>query len=246
MIFSECLRNISLLILENLPELQMRKYTLLPSIMACLILTGCGTLWKTTDPIRTSLDQILVSTAAERAAHLLVNDDRGQAIPNLSHHLGKSFIDAKNFKENNVTNFKENTFKSFDELYALQAIRNSFLAAGVVLVDDIKKADTVIEVATGALSTDTNTSLLGIPAMAIPIPLAGNVQIPEILLYKKASNRGLAKFSISLYDAHTGQVKGKPFTTVGTATFDSWEFLLLFKIIDNDLQLPNEYESFNK
>lgn len=202
------------------------------SVMAVLVLnlSGCGTLWKTTAPERTSLDQILVSTAAERAAYLLTSGYQHQTAPDLASNLGKSFIDAKNFKNS-------------DELYALQAIRNSFLSAGVVLVDDVKKADTIIEIATGALSVDNTSSLLGIPAMAIPIPLAGNVQIPEIPLYKKATNRALAKFAIGLYDAHTGKVKGTPFTTVGTATADSWEVLLFFKFMDNDLKLPNQYQS---
>jgi hypothetical protein len=104
----------------------------------------------------------------------------------------------------------------------------------------------VIEVATGALSVDSNNSLVGIPAMAIPIPLAGNVQIPEVPLYKKATHRGLAKFAIGLYDARTGKVKGKPFTALGTATFNDWEVLLFFKFVDNDLQLPQQYESFPK
>ena len=209
----------------------MKKNTYIPVTIAWLALnlSGCGTLWKTTTPSRTSLDQILVSTAAERAAYLLTSGYQRQAATNLDRNLGKSFIDAKNFKSN-------------DELYALQAIRNRFLSAGVVLVDDVKKADTIIEIATGALSVDNTSSLLGIPAMAIPIPLAGNVQIPEIPFYKKATNRALAKFAISLYDARTGKVKGTPFTTVGTATVDSWEILLFFKFMDNDLQLPNQYE----
>ncbi len=194
-------------------------------------LSGCGTLWKTTAPTRTSLDQVMVSTAADRAAYLLTSGYQRQVkAKSLSQNLGKGFIVAKNFT-------------TTDEQYALQAIRNSFLSAGVVLVDDIKKADTVIEVATGALSVDNTSSLVGIPEMGLPIPLAGTLQIPEVPLYKKASNRALAKFSVSVYDAHSGKVKGTPFTTIGTAKVDSWEVLLFFKFMDNDLQMPNQYES---
>lgn len=194
-------------------------------------LSGCGTLWKTTAPPRTSLDQVMVSTAADRAAYLLASGYQRQVkTKDLPRNMGKSLIVAKNFA-------------TTDEQYALQAIRNSFLSAGVVLVDDIKKADTIIEVASGALSVDNTSSLVGIPEMGLPIPLAGTIQIPEIPLYKKATNRALAKFSIGLYDAHSGKVKGTPFTVIGTAKVDSWEVLLFFKFMDNDLQLPNQYES---
>ena len=172
----------------------------------------------------------MVSTAADRAAYLLSSGYQRQVKADLPRNMGKSFIVAKNFT-------------TTDEQYALQAIRNSFLSAGVVLVDDVKKADTIIEVASGALSVDNTSSLVGIPAMGLPIPLAGTLQIPEIPLYKKSSNRALAKFSISLYDAYTGKVKGTPFTTIGTAKVDSWEVLLFFKFMDNDLQLPNQYET---
>ncbi len=203
--------------------------TLLISVLA-VNLSGCGTLWKTTEPRRTALSQVLVSTAAERAATALTTDNNGQVQSNLASGLGKSFVDAKNFKNS-------------DELYALQAIRDSFLAAGIVLVDDVKKADTIIEVATGALSIDNTSSLVGIPAMALPVPLAGNVQIPEVALYKTTNDRGLAKFSISLRDAHTGKVRIKPFTAVGTAFSKSWEVLLFFKFMENDLQLPQQYDA---
>lgn len=210
----------------------MKKYIYCRTITLLLFagLSGCGTLWKTTSPSQTSLDQVMVSTAADRAAYLLTSGYQRQAKTDLPHNLKKCFIVAKNFT-------------STEEQYALQAIRNSFLSTGVVLVDDIKKADTVIEVANGALSVDNTSSLVGIPAMGLPIPLAGTLQIPEIPLYKKATNRALAKFSIAIYDAHSGKVKGTPFTTMGTAKVDSWEVLLFFKFMDNDLQLPNQYES---
>jgi hypothetical protein len=110
----------------------------------------------------------------------------------------------------------------------------------VVLVDDLKEADTIAEVGMGALSVDNTTSLVGIPAMTVPIPLAGNVGIPETSLYKKETNRGLAKFAISLRDTHTGKTRVKSFFTVGTAKVDSWVVLLFFKFITNDMQLPKQ------
>lgn len=208
------------------------------ALLFTLSLTGCGTLWKTTLPTQTALDQILLSTAADRAASLMTTDYQGQIVANLGRNLGKTFIDAKNF---NTLDAKNLSYEN--QQYALHAIRSRFLDAGVVLVDDPTTADTIIEIAVGALSVDNTHSLVGIPAMALPIPLAGNVSIPEIPLYKKETNRGLAKFAINLRDAHSGKAKGKSFFTVGTAKVDSWEVLLFFKFINNDIQLPKQYQS---
>ena len=207
----------------------MKKIALCATVLAVSALSGCGTVWKNTAPTQTSLDQIMVSTAADRAAASLTSHYQKQINADLPRSLGKSFIVAKNF----VTS---------SELYALQAIRNSFLKEGVILVDDATKADTIIEVANGALSIDNTSQLVGIPAMALPIPLAGNVQIPEVSLYKTVTNRGLSKLSAGFYDAHTGKSKGAPITTIGTATVDNWEAFVFLKFIDNDLQLPEEYE----
>lgn len=205
----------------------MTKKTIVTILM--LSVSGCGALWKTTLPNQTALDQILLSTAADRAASLITADQEGRMVPNLGAKLGKTFIETKNFTNEN-------------QQYGLHAIRSCFLDAGVVLVNDLKEADTIIEIATGALSVDNTHSLVGIPAMGLPIPFAGTLNIPEVPIYKKETNRGLAKFSVSLRDARTGKRKAKSFFTVGTAKVDSWEILLFFKFIDNDLQLPKEYE----
>ena len=203
------------------------------TLVLVLTLSGCGTLWQTSLPTQTALDQMLVSTAADRAANLLVMNSQGEAIANLGGSLGKTFIDTKNFNTSEVKN----------QQYALHAIRRNFIDAGVVLVDDPKEVDTIAEVGTGALSIDKTTSLVGMPAITVPIPLAGNVSIPEISLYKKETNRGLAKFAISLRDTHTGKTRGKSFVSVGTAKVDSWVVLLFFKFIANDMQLPKQYKS---
>ncbi|MEY4767494.1 MAG: hypothetical protein RL637_133 [Pseudomonadota bacterium] len=206
--------------------------------IATLSLTACGTLWKTTLPTQTALDQILLSTAADRAANFTHTQPPAVNALTLDASLGKTFIDTKTLKS-------EEKNPRYDELYALHAVRSHFLDAGVTLVDESNQADTIVEVSRGALSVDTNTTLVGIPAMGLPIPLAGKLDIPEIPLYKKTSNRGLAKLGINIRDAKTGKSKQHSFFSVGTANFDSWEILLFFKFIDNDLNLPKEYDSLS-
>lgn len=196
-----------------------------------IALTACGTMWEVTKPERTALEQMLLSTATERAASRLTTDYKGNIVSNLPQSLKKTFIETKDFD-------------GYDKKYAQHAIRRYFLDAGVQLVDDVKQADTIAEIAAGALSIDTTGSLVGIPAMGVPVPFAGQLEIPEIpLIYKKEVNRGLAKFSLSLRDARTGRFKSKSFFTIGTAEFTKTTYLLFFDFVENDLNLPQQYES---
>lgn len=200
-------------------------------LLLVLGLTACGTMWKVTKPDRTALEQMLLSTASERAASRLTTNYQGQVVANLGSRLKKTFIETKNFK-------------SYDTEYALHSIRRYFLDAGVELVDDVKQADTIAEVAAGALSVDTTSTIIGIPAMSLPIPFAGIVETDGIpLIYGKKTDRGLAKFSLSLRDAKTGRVKSKSFFTVGTAEVNTTTYFLFFDVIENDLNLPQQYES---
>lgn len=199
-------------------------------IMPLLIinLTACGTPWKMTPPEQTALDQMLLSTAAERAANISNSDEQGRIINNWNSRLGKTFIDGRSF--------------TYQQQYAVQAVKRYFLDNGVSLVDDIKQADTILEVSSGALSVDNNESFVGIPKLGLPIPLAGQLSIPEVPLYKKETNRALAKFSMSFKDAQTGKEKLKSIAKIGTAQVEKWHIFLLFHFTDNDLNLPKEYK----
>ena len=202
-------------------------------LITALTLSACSTPWKTTSPSQTALDQILISTAADRAASALVSNYDDHA--HVEQNLGRTFIDSKNISSSNS-----------DRQYALNAIRRSFSDANFVLVDDPKEADIIAEVGIGALSTDSASSLLGFPSMSLPIPLVGTVKTPEISILKKESDRGLAKFSISLRDKRTGKSRGKSFCSLGSARVNHWTVLLVFEFTTNDLQLPDYYDSISE
>jgi hypothetical protein len=53
--------------------------------------------------------------------------------------------------------------------------------------------------------------LVGIPSTKVPVPLAGAPNTPEIALFKRELDRGVAKFAITAYDRKTGKLE----TTVG-------------------------------
>lgn len=84
---------------------------------------------------------ILISTAADRASNKFAESEAGKSV--LSSQLGKSYID-------------DTGFENFDSryVYALHSVRRYMMDAGVTLVDKIDEADTIIEVAAGALSID--------------------------------------------------------------------------------------------
>jgi hypothetical protein len=158
-----------------------RSWTLGPVVLAAVLLSGCST-DRETDPQRSATEQLLISTAADRAAASLALD------------IGpgrKAFLDATNFE-------------GLDGKYAIAAIRASLLKQGTRFVGDKKDADTIIEIRSGALSIDKHALLVGIPSWDIPIPLAGQLATPEIALYKSEQQEGIAKFAATAYDAKDG------------------------------------------
>ncbi|MPY69291.1 MAG: hypothetical protein GEU92_04320 [Alphaproteobacteria bacterium] len=152
-------------------------------VLAALALGGC-TSAKESDPARTATEQLLISSAADRAAQRL----------NLGIPPGtKVFVDAANFE-------------GTDGKYAVGAIRDRFLRAGMALVAERKDAAAVVEIRSGALSVDREEFLIGIPDFVIPIPLAGEFTFPEIALYKDAKRRAIAKFAAVGYGAGNGRL----------------------------------------
>ncbi|HWD20548.1 MAG TPA: DUF6655 family protein [Verrucomicrobiae bacterium] len=143
--------------------------------------TGCTTT-KQTEPARAASEQLLLSTAADRAlAKADFSDFAGQKI----------FLDNSNYE-------------SYDSKYVIGAIRDSLSRAGGLLVKTAAEADLIVEARSGGLSIDSSDSLLGIPASGLPIPLAGAVQIPELALYKSEKEFSIAKLALLAYTNKTG------------------------------------------
>jgi hypothetical protein len=182
----------------------------LAALMA-MLLSGCTT-GRQTDPPRTATEQLLISTAADRAAASIALD------------LGperKCFLDATNFE-------------GLDGKYAIAAIRSSLLKKGTRFVGDKKDADTIVEIRSGALSIDKHDTLVGIPSVDIPIPLAGNFGTPEIALYKSEEQEGIAKFAATAYDAKDGRFLGESTPPLGRSKIQR-QVLLIVSWIEDDV-----------
>jgi len=146
-------------------------------LMEILLTSGCTTI-RQTDPPRTATEQLLLSTAADRAIGFVTLDEFARK---------KVFVDAA-------------YFDSYDSKYVLGAIRDALSRAGALLVPDAKSSEITIEPRSGALSTDDKTYLLGIPTLGVPIPLAGTVSIPELALFKSQKQYSTAKFALLAYN----------------------------------------------
>jgi hypothetical protein len=176
------------------------------ALVIALCAGGCAS-QSMTNPPRSATEQLLLSTSADRAlaaADLHIFDGR------------KVFLDTA-------------YFDSYDSKYAIGEIRDALSRAGALLVPDAKSAQIIMEARSGALSTDSDSSLVGIPTLVIPIPFVGPLQIPELAFYKVEPQNAYAKIALLAYanqsDEHiysSGPLLGKAYNKFHEILFISW------------------------
>ncbi len=177
------------------------------------VLAGCGAV-KETFPARSALEQLLISTAADRAVEGLPTEwINGKTI-----HL-------------DVTNLD-----SYDKPYLVQRIRQMVFQSGGRIADDPKDADAVLEVASGALSINKRHYLFGLPSLPLPIPFGGDtLKTPELPILKAIFYRGKAKLLVSSVDPETkGQLVEIPIS-FGNSSAAFWWILGFGPIERSDL-----------
>ncbi|WP_162912915.1 DUF6655 family protein [Rhodospirillaceae bacterium SYSU D60014] len=184
------------------------------------ITAGCsGT--RRTEPSRTATEQLLISAAVD---HALDGLDLG--IPQGT----KLWVDAR-------------YFESIDRDYAVGAIRNHLLREGGRLVNGRAEADAVVEIRSGALSTDRNEMFVGIPSVDLPIPLVENASTPELGILKKNDETGVAKIGMTIYEMKTGALA--PYSPAAPAYGFSdrtrWVVLSLISWTNTDV-MPEDVE----
>ena len=175
--------------------------------LSSLLLAGCAA-ERATSPARTATEELLISSAADRAAEKLA-----EQIPvGLKVLLGTTSV------------------ASVDERYATAAIRDRFMRRGVILVDDKASADMVIEVRTGALSTDERSVSLGTPQIqlpAVPGVASTGIPVPSLSVFKRNQTKATAKFEAIGYDPKTGQLVVATEPQYGHSEKIDWTLLLL-------------------
>jgi hypothetical protein len=154
--------------------------------LVCLLplaaaLCGCHTVRESTPP-RTATEQLLLSTAADNAL-------AGQRFSWLAGK--KTFVEDK-------------YFEGYDKGYAIGLLRERFAASGALLVKAEDKAEVVVEIRSGVLSMDNSERLVGVPAMTVPIPLAGPVTTPEVAFYRCKRSDSVVKIALFAYERPSG------------------------------------------
>ncbi|HEV8390397.1 MAG TPA: DUF6655 family protein [Dongiaceae bacterium] len=182
-------------------------------ILTVLALGACTTV-RESSPQRTATEQLLISTAVDRAVERM-----DLKIPQGT----KVFLDA------------DQLGGSDDGKYAAGAMKDRLLRGGAALVADRGKADAVVEIRAGALSIDDKQTLVGTDTFDVPIPLAGQAKIPEIALYKDKERLGIAKIAAISYSTADGTLIDASGPQFGYSHQDEHTLLLFFSWRSSDL-----------
>ncbi len=143
---------------------------------------SCGTVRETL-PARSATEQLMISTAADRAiAKLPADVVEGKNV----------FIEVKNLD-------------GYDKPYVIERLRKEVSDKKGLLAPAADKADVVFEVASGALSVDKVNFLFGMPELPLPIPSAETFKIPEIPIIKRMKYHSHAKILITVIDPKTNK-----------------------------------------
>jgi len=162
------------------------RFLLLLILPLVLIGPGCGTS-KWTDTRRSATEQLLITDAMDRAVSNL----------DFCALAGKTaYIDTTALGQ--IT----------DSAYLVSCLRQHMLANACLVMGTKEEADYIVEVRAGAVGTDRNEVLYGVPAVNIPsvVPLPGiPSQVPEMPIVKKTDQRAVVKLNVFAYNRTTGR-----------------------------------------
>src|SRR5262245_60891339 len=143
---------------------------------ACLTmaLLGCTTI-KRSDTARTGLEQLLISSAVDRALNRIDwSPIRGAPV----------FVETK-------------YLDCVDKNYIIFSVHQRLLANGCTLVDKAEDSAVTVELGSGAVGTDRQESYLGIPEISMP---SSQVAIPKLAIFTREKAHGTAKIAVLAYD----------------------------------------------
>lgn len=152
------------------------------AVASAVFATGCAST-TTSNTARTGTEQLLISSAIDRAMSTVRFDDfAGTSV----------FVDEK-------------YLDSVDKGYLVGSIRHGILKSGGSIAPAADKADVILEVRSGGIGTDGQESFVGIPAIGIPgLP----IELPEVKVASRNTQMATAKLGFVCYDAKTGASLG--------------------------------------
>jgi hypothetical protein len=142
---------------------------------SCLSAGGCATI-KESDTARTGVEQLLISTAVDRAL------DKVDLRPIAN---GKVYVEEK-------------YLDCTDKNYVLIALHQRLLQQNCTLVAKAEDSDVTLEIGSGGVGTDRHDLFMGIPQ--IPLPPPSPISVPKMTVYERNKAMGTAKLAIVAYD----------------------------------------------
>jgi len=189
------------------------KFMLSGIVATMMVSAGCMS-FRESNTTRTPEEQILLSKAVDYA---LV-----EATP--TGLTGRrTFVDVTNLD-------------CTDKAYVADAVKQKLASKGARIVDKASEAEAVVTVRVGMLATQSGTALVGLPTVKLPAILtSGTLETPEIALFKRATQEGMAKLCLTAYDNDTKELMD---THEGMARthFDRWN--ILFVVNFNRTNVP--------
>lgn len=181
-----------------------RAWRMCCSLVLAVLLTGCGTT-RISDTLRTGTEQLLLSTAIERA----INDMDFSSLNGKAVYFDPQYLKGVS-----------------DEGYIISSMRQRLLAEGALLKANRDDATYVVEARAGTVGTNRQDVLIGIPQVNLPTGalMAGTPSvIPEVPFAKKTQQRGIVKLAAFAYNQETGQAVWQSGTYPITAdSRDTW------------------------
>ncbi len=179
---------------------------LLPAVVLCLLVAGCGSA-RVTLKARSGLEQQLLVRALERAVARL----------DLSRLVGKPVaLDLFALTE--------------DKAFAKEFVTARLEQRGVQVVADAAKADLRLKILASVLGVDRSETLLGVPAFTVAV-----VTVPELALFKWVRYQGLSEVEILVFDGRSDRFVDAVPAGVGKAMYDEFTVLILISFTRSDL-----------
>ncbi len=147
-------------------------------LLLLCVANGCASM-KQSDTARTGIEQLLISSAADRA---LAKVDL-QPIAGAKIYIEEKYLEC------------------VDKNYILVALHQRLMHNGCTLVAKAEDAQVVVEVGSGGVGTDRSESFIGIPE--IPLPPPSPISVPKLALFERVRAMGTVKLVLLAYDAKT-------------------------------------------
>ena len=178
-------------------------------------LAGCATI-KRSDTARTGLEQLLVSSAIDRAlSHIDWSPIRGAPV----------FVETK-------------YLDCVDKNYVIVAVHQRLLAHGCTLVEKAEDSAVTLELGSGAVGTDHQELYVGIPEISMP---ASQIALPKLAIFTRDKSNGTAKLAIIAYDTKTKLPVINSGTSLARSDHSDWSVLGMGPVVSGSV--PAEIQS---